>query len=248
MADIKIRNKKGQFLKGYNGLIGFKHSEESKGKTSETLKRLFEERKWKPGIGRKFGKGHGYYPRSVKGILAMKEKMSGERNPAKRPEVKIKISFKKQGNNGRIGLLHSEETKRKMSEAHRGIKKPWAGKFITEEGRRKISEKRRGEKNNNWKGGISPLYAKIRNLYEYRVWRSNILRRDDYTCVLCNKRGDYLEIDHYPKMRSEIMKEYNIRLIEDALACTELWDSANGRTLCRLCHNKTKYGRQNKKI
>jgi 5-methylcytosine-specific restriction endonuclease McrA len=136
-----------------------------------------------------------------------------------------------------------EETKKKISLAHKGKKKPWAGKFITEEGRRKISEKRRGEKNNNWKGGISPLYAKIRNLYEYRVWRCDIFKRDNYTCQFCRIKGGYLEVDHYPKMRSEIIKEYNIKSVEDALACSELWDVNNGRTLCRICHNKTKYGR-----
>jgi len=38
---MRIRNEKGQFLKGYNGLIGFKHSEESKRKTSETLKKNY---------------------------------------------------------------------------------------------------------------------------------------------------------------------------------------------------------------
>ena len=71
---MRIRNEKGQFLKGYNGLIGFKHSEESKRKTSETLKKLFWEGKLKPGVGKKFEKEHKYYPRSIKGILSMKEK------------------------------------------------------------------------------------------------------------------------------------------------------------------------------
>ena len=99
------------------------------------------------------------------------------------------------------------------------------------------------KKNNNWKGGISPLYTKIRNLYEYKTWRLDIFKRDNYICQLCGVKGGYLEVDHYPKMRSEIMKEYNIKSVEDALACSELWNTNNGRTLCRFCHNKTKHGR-----
>jgi len=146
MDDIKIRNEKGQFLEGYNGLIGFRHPEESKRKISETLKRLFREIAWRPGIGQKFEKGHKYYPRSIKGILAMKEKMSGEKNPAKRLNIRFKIGLKKKRNEGRKGILHLEETKKKISLAHKGKKKPWAGKFITEEGRRIISRKKRGEK------------------------------------------------------------------------------------------------------
>jgi len=193
----------------------------------------------------KFQEGHKYYPRSIEGILAMKEKMSGERNPAKRSEVKIKISLKRKGNSGRLGLLHSEKTKKRISEAHKGKKKPWAGKFITDEGRRKISENMKGERNRLWKGGVSSLYAKIRNLFEYRQWRSDIFRRDDFTCQICGIRGGCLEVDHYPQMRSEIIKEYNIKSIEDALACGELWNINNGRTLCKYCHDKTKYGRPN---
>jgi len=105
------------------------------------------------------------------------------------------------------------------------------------------------ETNNiNWKGGISPLYTKIRNLYEYRIWRSAILKRDNYTCQICGVRGGYLEADHYPKMRSEIIKQYDIKSVKDALAYDELWNINNGRTLYRPCHNKTKYERPNKKI
>ena len=244
----QIRNKKGQFLKGYNGLAGFKHSEESKRKISETLRKSFRGGEWKPGIGKKFEIGHEYYPLSKEGLLAKRGRMSGEKNPAKRPEVRAKIGLKTRGNKGRLGLPHLEETRNKISETHRGKKKPWAGKFLTEDGRRRISESSKGEKNNFWKGGISSLYAKIRNLSEYSQWRSDIFKRDKFTCQICGVKGGYLEVDHYPKMRSEIMKEYNIKSVEDALICTELWSRNNGRTLCRPCHDKTKYGRSSKQL
>ena len=191
----------------------------------------------------KFQKGHKFYPRSEQGNLSFREKMSGDKNPSKRPDVRANIGAKRKGNNGRLGMIHSEETKRKISESHRGKKKPWAGKSISLEGRRIISEKSKGSNNWNWKGGISPLYMKIRNLFEYRQWRSDCFKRDNYTCQICGVRGGYLEVDHYLKMRSTIVKEYNINSVEDALACAELWDINNGRTLCRPCHDGTKHGR-----
>lgn len=64
-----------------------------------------------------FQKGHPHIPRSDAGNLAMKEKMSGDNNPAKRPEVRKKIGLKRKGNNGRLGIPHTEETKKKISES-----------------------------------------------------------------------------------------------------------------------------------
>ena len=60
---------------------------------------------------------------------------------------------------------------------------------------------------------------------------------------MCFIKGSYLEADHHPKMFSIILEEYNIRSIEDALACEELWNINNGRTLCGMCHRGTKKGR-----
>ena len=107
------------------------------------------------------------------------------------------------------GKLVLEETRVKMSKAKQG-KKPWNYKLkgykmppCSIEKRRKIGEAQMGEKNHNWKGGVKPLREKIRNCFEYRLWRSNIFRRDNFTCVLCgvkSRKGKaiYLEADHYP--------------------------------------------------
>ncbi len=46
-----------------------------------------------------------------------------------------------------LGKKASEETKRKMSEAHRGRIGPWRGKKLPEETKRKMSEAHRGSKN-----------------------------------------------------------------------------------------------------
>ena len=54
--------------------------------------------------------------------------------------------------------------------------------------------------------------------------RSNLLKRDDFTCQLCGKRGGTMNADHikpfayFPELRTSI---------------------ENGRTLCEPCHRKT---------
>lgn len=97
------------------------------------------------------------------------------------------------------------------------------------------------EKHWNWKGGITPLIIKIRRSFEYKLWRTRVFERDNYTCILCNARNGngkkiILNADHYPKSFSKIIKEYNIKSYNDAMFCSELWDINNGRTLCRSCH------------
>ena len=170
-----------------------------------------------------FKKGHKYYPRTEKGLIAMKEKMGGDNNPMKRKEVSEKNSQARKGNNGKRGSLQTEETKRKISDAHKGKKKPWAGKHITEAGRKKLRENK-GAKCYNWKGGITPINQAIRNSLEYKLWRKAVFERDKYTCVFCTARGGYLEADHikrfsdFPELRFAI---------------------DNGRTLCKPCHLKT---------
>lgn len=97
-----------------------------------------------------------------------------------------------------------------------------------------------GENQWNWKGGITSLNMQVRGCFKTRQWRSDVFQRDDYTCQHCGLRGVYLEADHYPKLFYLIMQENNIKSIEEALNCEELWNINNGRTLCRKCHDKTK--------
>jgi len=116
----------------------------------------------------------------------------------------------------------SETTRKKMSKAHTGMVKPWA----------------RGSRNANWNGGITPLTKQIRKCKKYIQWREAVFTRDNYTCVLCNKRGGYLEADHYPKGFAEIFHQNNIKSLQEALDCKELWDINNGRTVHGKCHDK----------
>lgn len=60
---------------------------------------------------------------------------------------------------------------------------------------------------------------------ETGVWRNLVFKRDDYTCQICGVRGTYLEADHIKPWAFFSELRYEI---------------SNGRTLCKICHHKTK--------
>lgn len=80
---------------------------------------------------------------------------------------------------------------------------------------------------------------KIRSNFKYRQWKSDILTRDEFACVLCGDDCSPLEVDHYPESFSSILIKYEITSLDQALDCEKLWDINNGRVLCRPCHFKT---------
>ena len=139
------------------------------------------------------------------------------------------------------GIPTSEDTKEKMHLNHVGmlgrkhtkatIKKLIGNKNAlgykhTPEARKKISETRKrlglssGKNNPNWKDGITSESIKERNIQENRQFTKDILKRDNYICVICGSRNK-LECDHimpwglYPELRQEVK---------------------NSRTLCKSCH------------
>lgn len=135
----------------------------------------------------------------------------------------------------------SKELKKKLSESQ---------KLAYKEGRRKVSitsinnltslnKGKYGEEHPKWTlEKKRPFYGAIRMLHKYKTWRSNIFKRDDFTCQMCLTRGGYLEADHNPKRFIDIVREQNLLTIEDAIMCEELWN-AKGRTLCKKCHLTT---------
>lgn len=63
-----------------------------------------------------------------------------------------------------------------------------------------------------------------RSSLEYKNWRLMVLRRDNFTCQKCGKKGGYLEAHH----------------IKSYAAHPELRLSVNnGQTLCKPCHEQT---------
>ena len=163
-------------------------------------------------------------------------------NPITDKNRKLKISKTLMGHTvsnkvrNKIGMTHklNEKNKGKHNSPHTEFKK---GQIAPMKGKRRIDIK--SDKNWNWKGGITILNNKIRTCFEYRQWRSDIFTRDDFTCQECGKKGGYLEA-HHLKEFSKILEENNIKTLEEALNCEELWNINNGITLCSHCHNKTK--------
>jgi len=134
---------------------------------------------------------------------------------------KITDEQRQRGNLKRVGAKRTSEARKKMSIAH-------LGKRASVETRKKQSLSHRGERTWSWRGGISPLNKIIRHSVEYRLWRENVFKRDNYTCTICGQRGCRLQADHikpfsfFPELRFSI---------------------ENGRTLCEECHKKTEtYG------
>lgn len=228
-------------------LKGFKHSEETKNKLRllHIGKKLSEETKKKiglKGLGRKhteeakkrmsqIQKGHFVSSET-------KEKISKSHKGKKvSEETKIKISKAEKGHPSwtKNVKIHTAESKLKISQANKGKNNYWYGKKLSPEHRKKISLA-------NYKTGSTSISELIRHSTKYILWRSQIFERDNWTCQTCNKRGTYLEA-HHKKEFIKILIEYNIKTIEEAERCLELWDLNNGVTLCSDCHGLTKLGK-----
>lgn len=110
------------------------------------------------------------------------------------------------------------------------------GVSIYRQSKRCMKCKSKGVNNSNWKEGASSLKKRIMSSFEYRQWRSDVFKRDDYTCLECGIRGVYLHAHHIVRF-SSIVDKYGINTIEQAIDCSELWDINNGSTLCVCCHN-----------
>lgn len=112
------------------------------------------------------------------------------------------------------GKRMSEDTRKKMSDAHMG-RVAW---------NKGLKGYRAGEKSHLWRGGITPMNMKIRKSLEYKLWREAVFARDNYTCAWCGQHGGKLNADHIKKFA-----DYpELRFALD-----------NGRTLCEPCHKKT---------
>ena len=89
-------------------------------------------------------------------------------------------------------------------------------------GKSKVGQNK-GEKNNRWKGGITPFNRSLRHSKQYDEWRKAVYKRDYWTCQICKRHLKQLVAHHiktfekYPELRFEI---------------------TNGLTLCRACHCK----------
>ena len=154
------------------------------------------------------------------------------------PEYKEKMRKALSGDkNPRYGIHLSSETKRKISEAEKGKKVIMTDK-IKETISKALKGKYVGENNWNWKGGIrnprltNPLLYEIRNCKKYKEWREAVLKKHlpSYPRIPKNTQV------HHMKKVTDIIKDNNIKTLEDALACEELWNIDNGVPLSKGDH------------
>lgn len=188
-----------------------------------------------------FVKGHNT-PHSEKTRLKISESSKGKNTWSKGKKASEETRQKMRDNSPRYWerkkrAPFSEGHKDKVSKVHLGRNRP-------EETKAKM-------KANSWSKGKfakehpcwveekkNPLNKSIRHTFKYVEWRNTVFIRDNFTCVLCGMKG-YMEADHYPIRFIDILKKNLIETIEQAFDCLELWDTNNGRTLCKPCHLKT---------
>jgi hypothetical protein len=85
--------------------------------------------------------------------------------------------------------------------------------------------------------GLSTLNDKIRACTIYRKWHATVLKRDKYRCQNCPLGKPYNELQvHHIKKLSNIICEYGITTLVEALECEAIWDYNNAKTLCVPCH------------
>jgi len=149
--------------------------------------------------------------------LKESKKKTNERKKLERHLRGLKPSGNQKGSH-----IHSEASKKMISIANTG--NTYGCRKHTLEERIAKSLRSQGDKSHFWQGGRTSINAKIRNSLEYKLWREAVLKRDNWTCVVCNVRGGDLEADHikqfayFPSLR---------------------FDISNGRTLCEECHKTT---------
>lgn len=226
-----------------NPMYGKKHPEEIRKKISEaTMGRgkgipKSEEHK------RKIGKGN-------KGKIISeeaREKMSkAHKGKTLSEEHKKNISKTLNELKPNLGKKLSEEHKKKLSESRKGKycgkDNPNYGNHLSEESKLSISKKHKkrygmDESHDNWNVLLNSIYPEFRRCYEYLTWRNDVFVKDNYICQKCGKRNGNKHA-HHIKPFSLILIENNIKTLEDAIKCKELWDIGNGITLCPKCHKE----------
>lgn len=139
-------------------------------------------------------------------------------------------SCSKKNNKNRVGKLRTHEEKRKISES---LKKKFQSGELVSPLRSLGLIGLKEELAMNWQGGKTLIGQKIRQSNQYKDWRNEVLKKQNYICQFCKKRGGKLEVDHV----SEFSTDYKNRL-----------EVKNGRVLCKDCHKRVTGFRKAEKI
>ena len=184
------------FQKGHKIRLNKKHSEETKIKIGLANSVILKGRKLSDETKQKISEGH-------KGLNTW---MNGKKLTEK-TRKKMSLTQKQRWQN--MNEIQREKHSKSISLAHKGKSKP----------------NQSGEKSHFWKGGITPINTLIRTSFTYKIWRNEVFRRDNYTCIFGGEEhGNKLNADHikpfayFPDLRFSL---------------------DNGRTLCVDCHRKT---------
>ena len=212
-----MRNKKGQFIKGYVptqeiiekmriAQTGRKHSIETKKKIADSH----------------LGKKRSPFSERWKNKMSIAQKKRFKLMPVSE-ETKKKLA--KNSSKYWLGKIPSVDVRKKISKANKGKKR-------SKKARINLSNAHKGEKGSNWKGGISSENNIIRAGVEYRLWREAVFARDNWTCQKTGVKGGKIEAHHiqnfsdFPELRFAI---------------------DNGITLSKKAHKEfhKKYGKKN---
>jgi hypothetical protein len=167
------------------------------------------------------------HPVSLESRAKMSAAQKGRPGHPMSLEARAKIAAAKRGR------VVTEETCRRISISKKGTPCSEAAKEATRrlrtgehkslETRMKMSAWQRGERNCQWKGGVTPENKAARNGMAYALWRTSVFERDDFTCLICDKRGHELEAHHINNFSGHEEERFVVE---------------NGVTLCIPCHKR----------
>lgn len=139
-------------------------------------------------------------------------------------EAKEKSSTKSRGIRKNTGRTHFKKGHKSWTTGLKDWMSPQHKEAL-----RIASSSRRGKDSPTWKGGKSSERHRAMGRLEYKIWRTAVFERDNYTCQICDQYGGTLHADHikewskYPELR---------------------YNTDNGRTLCIPCHYYITYKRK----
>jgi hypothetical protein len=122
------------------------------------------------------------------------------------------------------GQKRSEEWKNERSEKYSGAGNPFYGHTHSLTTKIKLSCYFQGISEEEFENFTKPENIRLTKSGAFKAWRKIVFARDDYTCMLCDKRGGDLEPHHIIPRRDS--KEL-------------IYEVSNGATLCKTCHKKT---------
>lgn len=139
---------------------------------------------------------------------------NGKKGKALSDVHKLKLSEVKKGKPILHFINNKEVISKKISDSLMGKPQPW----------------NRGKNHHNFKDGGKGQSERKNAMatLEYKIWRREVFKRDEYICQICREPNQRLEADHIKSWKDFPDLRY---------------DLSNGRTLCKNCHIKTEnYG------